>query len=500
MRSKNAIKNIATSLCLQLITVICGLIVPKLIISTYGSSVNGLIKSITEILGYILVLDGGFDPVIKSILYKAIAKNDKQEIQAILKSSKKIFTKIAYAFILYVIILIIIYPYCINNQFDRLFTTSLIVIISISTLTEYFFGITYYMLLQAVQKTYVSTFLQIISKILNTIIIVILIHFKCSIITVNLISSLIFVIKPIIQNIYVRKVYNINLKEAQENYKIKSAKDGISQNIAYITHSSTDLSMLTIFTNLLEVSVYSVHMLVIKFVRKIMDAFTRGIEAIFGDIIAKNEKENLKAKFELFEFVFFIVLNILFSFTIQLIMPFIKVYTKGITDVNYIRPTLAVILIIAEFIFSIRQPYKSLVLAAGKFKETKKYAWIEALVNIILSGILVIKYGTIGVAIGTLAAVIIRTIELTYFASKYILERSITLAIKKVIESIIQNGVIFLIFSYFIKLETNTYLDLFKNATLVGLVSFAIIVPTNVILYNKDTKKVLKILSSIKEH
>lgn len=89
MRSKKAIINIISSLMLQLVTVICGFIVPRLIIKSFGSSVNGLVTSITQFLAYITLLESGFGPVVKSVLYKPIANRDKSEIERILKASEK---------------------------------------------------------------------------------------------------------------------------------------------------------------------------------------------------------------------------------------------------------------------------------------------------------------------------------------------------------------------------------------------------------------------------
>ena len=55
MRSKNAIYNILSNLALQFITIIYGFIVPKIIITKFGSEVNGLISSITQFLAYITI-------------------------------------------------------------------------------------------------------------------------------------------------------------------------------------------------------------------------------------------------------------------------------------------------------------------------------------------------------------------------------------------------------------------------------------------------------------
>ena len=66
MRSKKAILNIISSLLLQVTTLICGFIVPKIIIEKFGSNVNGLVSSITQFLAYITLLEAGIGPVIKS--------------------------------------------------------------------------------------------------------------------------------------------------------------------------------------------------------------------------------------------------------------------------------------------------------------------------------------------------------------------------------------------------------------------------------------------------
>lgn len=104
-------------------------------------------------------------------------------------------------------------------------------------------------------------------------------------------------------------------------------------------------------------------------------------------MIAKNE--NLNKSFSTYEFFYHTISTITFTCTIILITPFVEVYTSGVNDVNYIRPLFGLFLTLAEYMWSIRLPYSSIVLAAGHFKETKKGAWVEAVTNIVISIILV---------------------------------------------------------------------------------------------------------------
>ena len=96
MRSKKAIKNIISSLLTQVATLICGFITPILIIEKYGSNVNGLMTSITQFLSYISLLDLGFGPVLKSVLYSPLAKKNKNEykINALAAGAIRIYNEI----------------------------------------------------------------------------------------------------------------------------------------------------------------------------------------------------------------------------------------------------------------------------------------------------------------------------------------------------------------------------------------------------------------------
>lgn len=437
MRTKKTIINIVSSVLLQIVYIVCGFIVPRLIISNFGSNINGLVNSITEFLAYITLLESGFGPVVKSILYKPIANKDKTTIEKILKASEKFFRKISIFFLVYIIVLCLIYPIMVSGEFSSIFTISLVLIIAISTFAEYYFGMTFKLYLQAEQRTYVLSIIQICILILNAILTVLLIKFGASIQVVKLISAVIFILRPILQNIYVKKKYNINLKTTKNNYKIEQKWDGLAQHIAYVIHRNTDIVILSSFGNMAEVSVYSVYLLVINGVKSIVQSFTGGVDATFGDMIAKREQENLNKAFKKYENIYLTIATIAFGTTFCLIIPFVNFYTKGITDVNYIRPVFAYLMVIAEFMWAIRQPYNDLVKVAGHFKQTQIGAWIESILNIIISFALVWKFGIIGVAIGTLFAMAFRTIEFMYHTSKYILDRSVWYTFKKLLISII---------------------------------------------------------------
>lgn len=497
MRSKNAAKNIVTSLLLQAVMIVYGFVVPRLIISAYGSEVNGLVNSITQFLAYITLLESGFGPVVKSILYKPIAKNDKSTIESILKSAEKFFRIVAGFFLIYIAVLCVVYPLLVENQFEPLFTISLLVIMAVGTFTEYFFGMTYQLYLQAGQRTYISSAVQIGTTLLNTIIVVLLIKFGFSIQIVKIATAIIFVARPLLYSGYVKKKYGIKISNAKSGYVIKQKWDGLVQHIAAVIHGNTDVMVLTIFSTLKEVSVYSIYMVIIKGVKNIIQAFSLGIDASFGDMMAKKEHETLNRRFSAYELFYHTVATVLFICTIVLITPFVSVYMNGVTDADYVRPIFGVLITISEFLWAIKMPYSSVTLAAGHFKETRRGAWIEAITNIILSVILVFHFGIIGVAIGTIVAMAIRMVEFMYHNSKYILKRSVWKSFSWILVIAVESIIGVLVCNLFVKTEMASYWEWLKNAIMVVAVVVPEVAIINAVCYHKDVKQLGEMMKKI---
>ena len=62
--------NATTSLIYQLITLISGVIIPRLMLETYGSEVNGLVSSISQFISYFALVEAGLAAASVFALYK----------------------------------------------------------------------------------------------------------------------------------------------------------------------------------------------------------------------------------------------------------------------------------------------------------------------------------------------------------------------------------------------------------------------------------------------
>lgn len=238
-------------------------------------------------------------------------------------------------------------------------------------------------------------------------------------------------------------------------------------------------------------------MLVVKGIKALISAFSSGLDASFGDMISKKEDDNLRNKFEIYEIIYLMICTVLFACTVVLIVPFVKIYTKNINDANYVRPLFGILLVISECIWAIRLPYLTLTYAAGHFKETRNGAWLECILNLIISVFLVKKLGLVGVTIGTIIAMTIRTTEFIYHANSKILKVNIYKSFKKI------GLLIFIIFLTFISankifiLDNISYLNWMVNAMMIFLYSSVLTFLFYFIFYRKNFRQILRIVNSI---
>lgn len=487
MRSKKALINTIVAILQEVVGVICGLILPRLILSAFGSSYNGITSSITQFLACVALLRGGVGAVTRAALFKPLADGNHEEISAIMNATERFMRKVAFIFAIGLVVFACLYPLLVSYEFEWLFSFTLVMILGISTFMEYYFGITNLFLLQADQKQYIISIVQMVSTILNTLFAFILIRLGCGIHLVKLGSALAFSINPIIRYFYVRKKYKVDRKIAPNLDKIKQRWDAFWQTLAFFVHNNAPIMILTFFADIKEVSVYTVYNYVIANIRNIVNTFITGFGAAFGNMLAKGEHDLAKKNLRVFELVIFNMVSIVYTTAGVMVLPFVTVYTSGITDVEYYRPLYAVIATIAGSFSCFRIPYQSIVEAAGHFKQTRNGALIEAVINIVVSVALVIKFGLIGVAIGTLVATMIRSTEYAIYVSKNIIKRSqfifffhiIVTAGIAVLTAVFSN----VLFTF----ETPNYLYWALKSVLVVLTSGVLTLVTDLLFFKEHT-------------
>lgn len=395
-----------------------------------------------------------------------------------MKSADKFFKQIAYIFVAYTILLACVYPLFVESSFSWFFVASLTVILSLSLFIQYFFSVTYKLLLQADQKMYIVQLLQTVITILNLGAVLLAIKVFPELRFVKFCSVLLFVLQPIVYRNYVKKHYAIEKDVEPDENALSQRWACFGQNLAYFIHSNTDVVVLTVFSNLKTVSVYSVYFLVVSHLQSFFKSFSHAFSPMLGKAISIQDSKNANHYLDLYEFTVMNVATIIFGCCIYLLPSFALLYTHGITDVNYFRPVFSTVIILAEFVYCVRDPYVSVVYAAGRFKETANSAYIEAAINIVLSVILVPRYGLEGVAVGTFIGMFYRMVYLVWYIYKHVLYRPVWKTVKRLLIAAGSMVISCACIQLFDTTGSATFLLWFKN----GVISVMTLVVVTVIL------------------
>lgn len=470
---KKVVYNVLPNIVVQVLLVVSGLIIPRLILLKFGSNMNGLINSISQFLAYVGLVELGVGNAAIVILYKPIAEMDLVSISSIISIVRKkyIFAGIIYTSV--ICMLAIIYPFFIRTEFDFVFVFSMVIIIGLTSIIDFFIIGKYKVLLYADSKYYIINFPKIVATIFLTIGSSILLLNNRSVFCIKVLAVITHLGEAIFIKFYVRKQYpDINFHVIIPGKVIPQQINTLIHQLTAVITYNTDLVVLTLLgtdEKLKEISVYSVYAMAFAAINNLIGCFATGFDSIFGNMIAQNEEIKLRKLFEIYEYCYLLILYALYTSFAVLVVPFVKCYTQGVSDVNYIRLEVGILFAANGIVAELKNPHGCIVKAYGKYKQTQKYIIAEACANIMISIILVKPYGVTGVLIGTFISHVIADVGLIAYADRFLLKQTSWQSVK---HNVINLGIAFFLVITELKIVKKIY-D-WKLWTIYAFVIFSI--------------------------
>lgn len=452
-QTKLMIKNLSMQMILYFATFIFGIVTSRIILIEYGSSINGLISSITQFISYINLVELGLTSSAVYALYKPLASNDTNLLNDVLSATRNYYRKTGYVFVTLIIILCVTYPFFAKSAVTtKLETAYLVLALGATGVINYFISAKYRILLIADQKQYVLSYINIFALILNTTLVYLFGSvFHCHITVLRTICILTSLIPALIITYYTRRLYS-HIK-----FENNAVRPGLIKNryVVFVNeisgnlHFGSPIIILTFIVNLLEVSVFSVYNVICNGISNLLNSIIVPISSSLGSLLAKKQYDVFKHVYREFEGPFYILSAMVFAIAYKIILPFVLLYTSGVTDVSYDRPLLVLLLVINMFVCNLYNPQAILVRATGYFKEVQPQTIIQALFTIILGIPFVYIWGICGIVIASICANTYRTIAMIRFFNGKVQGVSAKMAIVNIIESIsVFTTIIFTIFIF----------------------------------------------------
>ncbi len=436
MRTKNVVYGSLATGLLSLVTLLSGLIIPRQIILVYGSEINGISNAITQFISYFNLIEAGLAGSAIFALYKPFANKDVKGINGILSASKLYYEKVSFLFACSVLVFSFGFSFLGNSPLSRLETFFLVLAIGLSGVLQFSTMSKYRVLLTAAQKTYVVAYATSFSILIKVIVLYAAIYLRVGIIGIKLLTGLTILVRSGILYWYVRKKFpHIDYSANPRPDALQQRGDVLLMQILNSVHHAFPAVAMTItgipYT---DISVYTVYMSVVSGVRSIVQIMLNGsIYSSFGELLAKKEYATLQRALADFENICYLVMAILFSCLFVLFIPFLQVYTIGMTDGNYLRPNLAYLLSFSLFISVIRYPLSSMIQAAGHYRETRMRTIIQSLVAVVGAFIFAKPFGMFGIIMGLILSDIYRTIDVLWYVPHRITHTSAFRSVYRII-------------------------------------------------------------------
>lgn len=444
MRTKKSIINLGSNIFSLLIISFGKFFITKLFIQKLGSDINGLYQLFGQIVAYLNLAEGGVGTALTYALYKPLSENDRNKINSILSTIKKIYRYIGVSILSFSILLSLFLNKFINTNLTKRELSLLFILYTLKISIDYFTNISKF-LLQADQKEYKLNFILTFFKVLDIILQFYLLTYGYSLYIILIKEILVIIITNEIVRFKAKKEYKwLNLNSSKRDYScLKNTKYLVIHSLCSAVVYNTDYILLGKYKSLSDITKYSNYLLLINFILSIPLRGINALGASIGNLIIENNLKKLKQVFiELFIVTFYIgsIGSVVTYYTIS---DFITLWLGK----DFILSRVSVVMLTVIFIHSLtRQPVGILVNSSGLFRETRKSVIIEMVLNLLISLYLVRKYGVEGVIFGTLLAHLLSNFwYYPMICYKYVLKEKIKGYIQLYLENILQLLVLFLL-------------------------------------------------------
>ena len=458
---------------------ITGLLLMPFIIHSLGDKIYGLWLFVGSFLGFYGLLDLGLNSAMQRYASRAIGGKNFDEVNKIVNISLLIFCILGILALSVSFGAAFFVPLLIKNITDVDTFRRIMIILGINSAISFpmlvFSGI-----LSTNIRYDLSVSIEILKLIIRTLLIVILLKLGYGIMALALITLIVNIIGYIIQYVLVKQFYKyvkFSIKFIDKS-KVKTLF-GYSFNtfIAQITDQlkfNIDNLVITAFLGLNYVTTYAIGVRLIRYFGRFIRAAIGIVMPVFSQDEAKGDYKAIREKF-----ILMTKLSSYLSLSVGgTLIIFGKSFIERWVGIKYSESYIILMIFVVPAIIALMQnPSIQLLYGISKNRFYAIANSIEGISNLILSLILVRRFGIVGVALGTaIPALLIKVLAQPIYTCL-----AIKLSIKKfylsvLLPAVIKSSIVFFVYWYLIKsFILPKYLNLIILISLGFIVFFVII-------------------------
>ncbi len=422
-RTKYSMLNALSAIALTLVNGIFGIVVTRLVISRFGSDFNGLNSTANQIINVLLILEGGFTLASNVALFAPMSAGDYATSNSVLKATRVKFKKIAVIFLAIGTMVAFLYSLAVKSALPREFVFTVILMAVVPQAFNLFYTTTYRVLLQTQQHEFIISGFTALTIGLGHITNIILITHGGKMFMVRLVTMIFAILNCFLITGYTkRKNRFLDFSVEARPELIKGTNDVMAQKITGVIYTSWPIVFLSISPSggTMLASVYAVYNNVFVMLKALLHGVIDAPRLGFGQMLTERKREEVWGAFKEYEFVAVFFTYIALTTAYALILPFVAIYTRGVSDINYYDTTIALLMVIIGSVEMLHIPSGHIINMSGNFKVSKNFQILACAVLIISMSVLGTVFGVYGM-LGSLllVAILLAVLEIGWVHTKF---------------------------------------------------------------------------------
>ena len=223
---------------------------------------------------------------------------------------------------------------------------------------------------------------------------------------------------------YLKEPCKERLLQEERHDIFKNVKAMLMHKIGNVVVNNTDNLLISSFVGVVTAGIYSNYYLIIGSVRQVLDQAMLGVAASVGNLGVTEEKEKVGQIFDRLFFIGYWLFGFAGICLLELLNPFVEL---AFGERYLFRKEIVLILCINFCINGMRRAVLIFKESMGLFWYDRYKAVAEAVLNLVISVLLVTKFGVAGVFAGTFCSTVFTSVWVEpYVIYKYRLEKPVT--------------------------------------------------------------------------
>lgn len=420
MRSKSSAKNLVVALIGQAFGLIISFIARIIFVKFLSDEYLGLNGLFTNLLTMLSLVELGVGSALVYSLYKPLADGDNEKVKSLMDLYRKSYNIIGGVVLIIGILFIPFYRYLISEVPSISHLDFIYILFVLNTSISYFYSYKRSLII-CDQKRYIATIYRYVFYFLLNVFQIIVLFLTHNYI-LYLITQVVFTwLENICISIKADRMYpylkdkNIKKLDKKElNTISKNVRAMLFHKIGGVVVNSTDNILISKLVGLIAVGMYSNYYLITSALDTITAQFFNAITASVGNLGACTNSKKVKETFNTTFFLNYLIYGVITVCLLILFNPFIEVWLgkKYLFDFGVV-----LVITICFYLKGIRKTCLTFKDALGLFWQDRYKPIIESIINLVASIILGIKYGVLGIFMGT----IISTVTTSLWIEPYVL-------------------------------------------------------------------------------